>query len=228
METKIVIGRDGATRQLKITVGQQSQSIGQAGSVPMSVSREHCRITAVDGNCIIENLNPNNVTYINGTPVQKKHITENDTIALGAERYPLSWSCISQLLPKVADIRGLKAVWDEYDKTLLQLQIDERKFNAWRGITPIISFSALLLGFFTGRENPWLWVLYGSAILLSVVFLVVSYRKSTSVPKKQKESKTKFQNSYVCPHCHHFMGYTDYKLIIQNEACPYCKARYKK
>lgn len=41
----LIIGRDASTSQLRITMGQQSKTFGGAGSVPMTVSRQHCSLT---------------------------------------------------------------------------------------------------------------------------------------------------------------------------------------
>jgi hypothetical protein len=42
---ELIIGRDASTSQLRITMGQQSKTFGVAGSVPMTVSRQHCSLT---------------------------------------------------------------------------------------------------------------------------------------------------------------------------------------
>ena len=45
---EIVIGRDGPTGKLRLTVGNQSAAFGQQNSVPRSVSQEHARLTVGD------------------------------------------------------------------------------------------------------------------------------------------------------------------------------------
>ena len=36
------------------------------------------------------------------------------------------------------------------------------------------------------------------------------------------------KNLYVCPKCGHFMGFQDYDILTQSDACPYCKTKYQK
>lgn len=55
---ELIIGRDASTSQLRITMGQQSKTFGVAGSVPMTVSRQHCSLTInPDGSYINTALN---------------------------------------------------------------------------------------------------------------------------------------------------------------------------
>jgi len=50
----------------------------------MSVSRKHCRITVKGKDFVIENLNLNNVTYVDDNPIVSKSITQ-----LGKEHFQL-------------------------------------------------------------------------------------------------------------------------------------------
>ena len=226
---EITIGRDAATSHLKISGGGKTVMQGEQGSVPVSVSRQHCMISvADDGKMTLRNVQTGNWTFVNGTAVEIKRINRGDKIELGADKYALSWEKLEEILPKVADIRPLKKVWDEYENGTFNLQVSERRFNSLRGFTPIITIGAMLLGIFTGRDNPWLWPLYGAAIVLSIGFFLLSMKKVKEVPTKQKEMRKKLQDEYVCPCCHHFFGFTDYSILSQNDACPHCKTRFEK
>ena len=72
---------------------------------------------------------------------------------------------------------------------------------------------------------PYLYLL---GILISVGFTVKAYKDSSKGPLRQKQLTEEFQQHYVCPHCHHFLGFQSYEVLMQNEACPYCKAKIKK
>ena len=77
---EILIGRDAESNKLKITVAGRS---ALQADVPMSVSREHCVIYKNDdGTAAITNLNPRNVTYVNGIPVAQKEISADDVVEL--------------------------------------------------------------------------------------------------------------------------------------------------
>lgn len=78
------------------------------------------------------------------------------------------------------------------------------------------------------RETPLYIGLYLLGILISVGFTVKAYKDSSKGPLRQKQLTEEFLQHYVCPHCHHFLGFLSYGVLMQNEACPYCKAKIKK
>lgn len=227
----IIIGRDANTSQLRITQGQQSKAFGAIGCVPATVSRQHCSLTSnSDGTYKIVNLKPQNVTYVNGMEVMAKVITERDRIELGPNKFLVSWDWVKNLVPQVVDFRPLKRIWQEYDKHKLDQQIADRKFNSLRGVTGLITMGliALSIAFPEFRETPLYIGIYSLAILISVGFTYKAYQDSSKGPMRTKELNDDFQRHYVCPHCHHFLGFQSYDVLIQNTACPYCKATIKK
>jgi len=227
---KLIIGRDAATSKLKITTDTgKSQTFGLSGSVPMSVSREHCQLTLNDNSTMtLTNLKLQNTTMVNGLAVQERSVTTDDKIQLGADAYTLNWDDVQSMLPKVADIRPLRQIWESYEKFQQDSQIADRKFNALSRITGIITMLAILLTFFITRDNPFFIALYVIAIGISVAFTYKAWKDSARVPKEREERKKEFQRKYVCPRCGHFLGFTDYEIISQNSQCPYCKAQYRK
>ena len=61
---QIIIGRDAKTSQLNVIIGQQTLRLGAPGSVPQTVSRQHCRITVTEGGTyLVENLKAANDTH---------------------------------------------------------------------------------------------------------------------------------------------------------------------
>lgn len=227
---EFIIGRDPQTSQLKVACGQQSIWLGNPGDVPMTVSRQHCLLTVDNGHCTIKNLKPQNVTFVNDMAIAQKSVKESDTVTLGSEKYRIDLAsilkAIQQLAPKTADIRPLQAVWEEYDQHSLDQVIAERRFNALRGATSLITMTAIILALTVGR-NIWYIMLYCLAILVSFLFTIKAYKDSTNVPKKRKEQDMEFRSKYVCPNCgHHFT--MPYDELSQYEACPYCKAKFLK
>ena len=225
---EIIIGRNQSTRQLTIIKDGVERNYGQANSVPMDVSRHHLSLTpAGSGKWKISNLNERNVTFVNGLSIESKTITESDKVELGNSHYLFHWDALQEPKEETIDIRPLKRVWDDYDAQCLENQIAERKFNAARSATGIITMLAIACSFILGHGPAYL-VLYAVAIGISVVFTIQAYKKSSEVPLKQKEQKKTFQQRYVCPKCKHFMGFTDYDILTQSDACPYCKTKYEK
>ena len=225
---EIIIGRDPQARQLCIIKDGNSKLFGQPGSVPMDVSRHHISLQPVGaGRWQIKNLNERNVTFVNGIAVENKTISENDRVELGNSHYLLQWCALSEPKVETIDIRPLKKIWTEYDEQRLELQIAERKFNVARSATGIITMLAIACSFILGHGPIYLF-LYALAIVISLVFTYQAYQKSSEVPRQQKEINKSFQRRYVCPKCGHFMGFQDYDILAQNDACPYCKKKYKK
>ena len=230
MLLQLIIGRDANTSQLRIstTDGKKSQQVGSPNSVPMNVSRKHIELTVNDDmSCTIKNLNPANQTFVNGMSVSVKQIVIGDRVELGENRYQLDWNPISQMLPKTVDITHLKNVWEKYHHDKIEFQIAERKFNAMRSATGVITMLAIVCGF-VWHDSPVYFVLYGLAIVITLGFTIAAYNKSASAPQKIDELDRHFKRNYICPSCGHFLGFQDYDILIQNPACPYCKTKFKK
>ena len=225
---EIIIGRDQQTRQLCIIKDGNSRLYGQANSVPMDVSRHHISLVPAGSNkWQIKNLNEKNVTFVNGIAVENKIISESDKVELGNSHYLFSWAALQEPKEETVDIRPLKKIWNEYDEQRLEFQIAERKFNAARSATGIITMIAIACSLILGHGSIYL-ILYALAIGISVAFTYQAYKKSSDVPRQQREMNKDFQKRYVCPKCGHFMGFTDYDILTQSDACPYCKTKYKK
>ena len=227
---EIIIGRDQQTRQLSLVKDGNSKLYGQPNSVPMDVSRHHISLQpAGNGRWQIKNLNERNVTFVNGIAIESKTISESDKVELGNSHYLFHWDVLQEPKVEMIDISPLQRIWNEYDEKRLELQIAERKFNAARSATGIITMLAIACSLILGH-GPIYLVLYALAIGISVVFTYQAYQKSSEVPRQQKEMNKDFQRRYVCPNpkCGHFMGFQDYEILAQNDACPYCKMKYKK
>ncbi len=225
---ELIIGREQQTRKLNVIKDGKSLLFGQDGYVPMNVSRQHISMLPLgEGKWKIKNLNDKNITYVNGISVESKIVTENDKIELGESRFLFPWTAIAEPKGEVADIRPLKAIWDEYDEKRIQYQIAERRFNAARSATGIITMLAIACSIILGH-GPIYICLYVLAIGISVLLTYQAYKKSSEVPRQQREMNKVFQQRYVCPKCGHFMGFQDYDVLSQGDTCPYCHTKYKK
>ena len=171
---EIIIGRDQQTRQLCIIKDGNAKLYGQPNSVPMDVSRHHISLQpAGTGKWQIKNLNERNVTFVNGIAIESKTISENDKIELGNSHYLFSWTALQEPKVETVDIRPLKKIWDKYDEQRLEFQIAERKFNAARSATGIITMLAIACSIILGH-GPIYLVLYALAIGISVAFTLSS------------------------------------------------------
>lgn len=226
---EVIIGRDGQTGKLRLTVGKQTATFGNPDSVPRSVSQEHVKLTiGDDGALVLTNLNINNDTYVNHRAVERKRISEGDHIVLGSEHYHLSWDMLMPFIPTVADISPLEQVWHDYQAERLQMQIKERRFNTLRSATGLITMFAVVLGAFTGRDNPLFMVLYAAAAVISLVFFFIAYKASSKIPLQQNQLTEDTKHRYKCPACGCLLTLQDYDMLRQTKGCPHCGAVWKK
>ena len=223
-DTYIIIGRDANTGQLLLSGGGKSGTYGN--NVPQDISEQHCRMDFNKENIRLKNLDINNFTYVNGLAVESKTITRKDKIELGSCRFPLPWEAIDAIIPPEADIRPLQEVWNEYERQNVKLQVDERKFNALRSATGLITMVAIALSIATGGRSAWYMLLYALAIIISIVFFVKAYRDSSKTPQKRQELNHQFQHDYVCPHCGRIKKKQTYHVLTQNTQCPYCRVKF--
>lgn len=227
----IIIGRDATTSQLNITIGQQQQRIGQPSSVPMTVSRRHCKISvSPEGTMTIENLKAENSTWVNGSQVVKKRLAKGDTVALGPDKYRIDLGAILAIVdkarPKTADIRPLKLVYTQHEQFLLNHQISQNRFNALASASGIFTLGAVLITAINGIDMKWKMMLYVPAFILVLASVIIRLRNS-KWPMKQKAENDEFHKRYACPNCHHTFS-QPYDILTQSDFCPFCKAKFIK
>lgn len=223
----IIIGRDAQTRQLNVVKDGVAKRFGQAGSVPMDVSRQHISLTPVGtGKWQIKNLNDKNVTFVNGIAVEDKTISEGDKVELGNSHYLFQWEAVQEPKVETVDIRSLEKVWNWYEETQLEMKDSVRKTQNIQRLTGILSTCGLLFVFVEGLGYIR-FILMGLSVLISVYFLIQGF-STDSLDRKLNILGKDFRKKYICPKCGHFMGNTPYDVLIQNDACPYCKTKYVK
>ena len=247
----IFIGREPGQSRLLLAVsvnGKVSQAaLGQPGSVPKGVSRlimaqntAHCKINIDDnGAMTLTQVNPGNVSYVDGIVVSSKKISVQSSIALGSCRHPLNVSMIlgaaqkivgNQLPPNPAgqvpvSISHLKDIWDDYEKTIENIQRKNQE-KSKRRMLPLIIGSA------SGIAAPilanvlsigTLWLTIPIAVIMFCIWIKIYNEKDTSIEDK-KAATDRLMDKYLCPSmsCRHFMGYQPYRLLLQNKKCPYC------
>ena len=223
----LIIGRDANTAQLKVVNGTQVTLIGSPASVPMDVSRQHCQLKVIDKDTfIITNIKAANVTWVNGVEVQSKQITLADKVQLGAGKYVLPLAeIIKQTEPNIADIRSLKAVWENYNNTLIEIRKRQQQNNLLSRVPMVFT---LLGGVVAAASEDLRSVSIVFTAIAAAIMLYGFYRIATDKSiEEQERLKKEFQSNYVCPKCGRFLGYQDYDIIRQHSNCPYCKAQYR-
>ena len=225
---EIIIGRDQQTRQLCIIKGGNPKLFGQPGSVPMDVSRHHISLQPVGaGKWQIKNLNERNVTFVNGIAVENMTISESDKVELGNSHYLFLWTALQEPKVETIDIRPLRHVWEEYNQENIRIRKQQKNIGLLASIPMgFTMLGGLIAG--VGPEEIRGVAYFFTAIALMIMLYGFSRRFNDSSIDEQEELKKKLQRNYTCPKCGHFMGFQDYEVLTQSDACPYCKTKYKK
>ena len=225
---EIIIGRDQQTRQLCINKDGSSKLYGPAGSVPMDVSRHHISLQpAGNGKWQLKNLNERNVTFVNGIAVESKTVSEADKIELGNSHYLFLWAALQEPKVETVDIRPLRKVWEEYNQENIRIRKQQKNI----GLLASIPMGFTMLGGLIAGVGPEeiRGVAYFFTAIALVIMLYGFYRRfNDNSIEEQEEQKKKLQRNYACPKCGHFMGFQDYDILTQSDACPYCRTKYKK
>lgn len=227
----VIIGREAGVPapRLCLKVGTSAKFIGTPGSVPKTVSRNHCRLELMDdGKMRISNVSDQNSLFVNGTEYKTKLITKDDLVQLGSERFNLDIAAVLKVLdgdsakPKVYKVSHLKHIWESYSQAKLDIQIHQGKVNALSAIPGVISMISIALSFIEGLRAVFITI----AAVFALVFAIIRIKNADKVPLRQKELDERFQDEYVCPSCNHYLGYKSYKLVLKDGGCPWCKAKY--
>ena len=238
---ELTIGRESSSPQSiggrlhVVSSSKKEYFIGLEGSVPKTVSRQHCKVIIdPDGNMVLVNLKPTNITFINGVVAVQKSIVKTDMIELGSERFKLELKAIldmiSSEIPKTYNISHLKAVWEKYDQAKTEIQVQRDKSAAIQSVTGILSMASIACGFIPSIPIGVRGFLYAIAIVLAVVFFVYRIKHAGEFVHQLKELDEQFHKDYVCPNpqCQRFLGNIPYDdLVKQTKSCFVCKAEYK-
>ena len=225
---EIIIGRDQQTRQLCVVKDGNSKLYGQPNSVPMDVSRHHISLQpAGNGKWQIKNLKERNVTFVNGIAVESKTISEKDKIELGNSHYLFSWAALQEPKEETIDIRSLKRIWDNYQQE--DTAIRNRQKN--NGLLASIPLGFSMLGGIIAGVAPEIrevaLVFTGIAFLLFIYGLYRRSQDNSTIELKRLQED--FDQKWVCPKCKRPLTcFRSYTILSQNDACPFCKTKFKK
>ncbi len=241
----VLIGREPNMGHLLVAVqgADKCTTIGAQGSVPPCVSRcrpaqgtAHAKMTVdQSGFMTLVNMNPQNVTYVNGNQIQSKRVTVADVAALGKDQFVISLSEVvhaaSGLLPEPAppkakfDISHLEGVWTDFQEEKIKIQEKQKNINLVRSGCGLFTLCAMPCIHWFG---PVGYVLTGIGVLGNLYSFIGL--KNDNTTEKMEKLNEKFQDRYVCPNpdCKKFLGNISYKLLKKQYSmhCPYCKSEY--
>ena len=229
---EIIIGRDESTGKGRLSVvGGKAVTFGAPKSVPKSVSREHIKLTLEpDKDILLTNMNVENSTFVNGHEVETKFISEDTPVMLGSDHFAMPWNIVKPLIPRIADIRPLKKVWETYEERTIQAQIRQGKFNVLNRISIILSLlSGIATGIFAQKGIDIGMYLSSVVVAINLVLIVVSYKKASQTPRENKRIREEAESQYCCPRedCGYKFTLIAYDRLVQMKKCPGCGATFK-
>lgn len=246
-KVEAVIGKEEGQHRLLVKIGQKAFVVGNPQSVPNTVSRLHCSLSVEYSDdqvrkvtrIKIQNLKPENITYVDGQEVESKAIRENSHVQLGFDRYTMDLKQVvdgmRKFLPAITpppaetfSLLKLKAVWEEYDSAKVELQLAEQKKNNLRSLGGILSGAGILFMFIPSL-GVIRYIATGLSVIIGIVFFIRGMNTKSSFTVKMHDLDEKFRKRYVCPNpeCRHFLGQIPYDVLRQNKGCGYCKCKYK-
>lgn len=202
--------------------------VGRRGEQPFSitdksVSGKHLKLTTMpDGNVLVEDLGSSNGTFIDGVRILRKEVSRNTVIRMGGS-YSFKISDVIPDAPKAVapksnvksttsqsaqeySIAHLESVWNEYTTAKDELQNQNRNIGLMRSATPILNII------------PGLGAALGTYSFYKA--------KKFNYNEALNEVQERFEDNYICPKCHHFLGTIKYKLLIQDSNCRFCKCKW--
>ncbi len=233
---EIIIGREEGARRLHCIAGGREFNIGQAGLVPLSVSRRHCKITVNGSNLAIENIKAQNVTYVDGNQVFSKSISPTSRVQLGEERFLLPLQQILQLTGAVPaaskndaltfSLKPMAKVWEEYDNRRMEIQNDAARSANKQRLQGVLSMSGMCIGFIPGLETIRIIIIV-AALAIAVYFFVKGSSNAT-VQQQLHDLDDEYAKKYKCPNpeCGKPFGAVPYRQIEYNKQCFACGCKY--
>lgn len=232
---EIIIGRDSNSNKLALLVDGK-RGIDSSVILPLCVSRlkpeenlGHCCISIRKDNIRIINMNPQNVTYVDGEEiVDSVKIDIHSIIELGVDQYRIN---IKKLLNKIGyippvSIKHLKRIWEKYDRAILKLQVEQQKAANQQKLQGLISQASVLCviipSVIPSIPIPGIVrvILVIGAMALGIYFYIKGTKTEESFVVKKREIDERFKDDYICPKCGYFFGFTPYENLTYKKNCP--------
>ena len=234
----MIVGRGSGANisRIIITCNGKEYHSSNPGSVPVDVSRNHCRILfGDDGRMIVENLTPANLMYVNGMDCRRKgNVFPSDRIELGPSRYRLHMETIIKDVSTSMEFSlvHLKEIYEDFQEKKQRLYKRKERQNALSMIPAFFSTASLIVFvLYSNKEMAG----YIRAVLLFIVLLgsilifVFRLMSAGSFNKENDRLKREFEKQYICPNpaCRFQFGADrTYERLIDNRVCPHCNCRF--
>lgn len=200
---EIIVGR----------MGMQTMPIAD-----LTVDPEHILLRkTAEGTYQIEDKGSTKGTFVFGMRVKRKTINAQTPIQLGSFK-----TTVQQLLKDPTNV-DLNAIWKAYDKEKRQWDRKIMLVNYLRFILPTIL--ATIIGIFFGKNydnQTRVLLTLGLGISIFIIFMILSDKIMNKRNVRMAELNADMQQKYECPHCHHALPLTPYKVLKGKKFCPKC------
>lgn len=231
---EIIIGRRGNQR-MTIT--------------DLTVSKEHCKVWQnPDGSYTVENISKSTYTLVDGKEIVRTKATLNSEIQLGPHFKATLGALIGARGPvgpsnpgndnrdtvrgpqgpggkgPTYNIAHLKHIYEDFEKTNLEMAEKQRKINQTRTGLGILTMCAMPTIFLIGPAG---YVLTGIGVIGNI-FSFIGMKNSESAEERKKRQDA-FDDAWVCPNpdCGRTLPAKNYKMLKRNHtSCPFCKCKY--
>lgn len=228
------IGRKAPDNYLYAKGNNKIIRLGDANEVPLSVSETHCQLT-VHADCRMElkNLKSDNVTYVDNNRIDHVYVQEDSTVELGSTKWNMDFVAVLNRLrqepdfpvpyKKPLDASYLKKVSDEYQQANMNIEIRDRRLNAYQMLTGFLTIFGIVLGPVI-EKNISQYAYIASAIFM-IAFFFIRFIDAKKIPLKRERIKADYRKNYICPNklCKRYIPIGYEELAIQGK-CPHCKA----
>lgn len=243
LQSSVFIGRDPNTSRLGVFKSPTSLTLLDE-IADNCVSRykpkeqtAHCRLEFyTDGQLKLINLNPQNVTYVNGQPIEKAWIDDDSIIELGYNRYCLPFK---QLLKKIKwskpySINHLQGIYQDYQDELTELQLKLQKESNKQRLQGIFTQLGMLVWFLPeslvgSMALPIKIICTVITLAIGIYFYVRSMNPQNTFVMRKKDVDTKLKDRYRCPNpeCDRPFPVTlSYESLEMQRKCPFCGCKY--
>lgn len=190
--------------------------VGRLGQQPLhiadtSVSPQHATLRRVSQDSYqIEAMQADKGIFVFGIRVKRKSLKANTPFFLGTYK-----TSVEELLRDPREI-DLDAVWKAYEEEKKRWDRYSVMVNSIRTLSPILTIVAAQI---VGQS----WVV---SLAVTVVVMVVAIVAGEKVLAKKNlrmaEMASDLKQTYLCPHCHKYLGATPYRVLKNNIYCPSC------
>lgn len=125
--------------------------------------------------------------------------------------------------PKTYSISHLKQIWEDRERTELEMAESQRNTNLIRTGGTIFTIGG---GVVASVTLPAVGLACSLIGIGAVVYSFIGMKKSETA-KQKKERLEAFDDAWVCPGCGRSLLAKNYRYLVKNyQSCPHCKCRY--